>query len=599
MKRVCFLLIIAFTVLGQAFASMVTVYFDKTGSPWNDVYYFTWDGRGHTPSGEWPGTKFTDADRTTFKGRNVYKAEVDDAWQIIFSNGKGGVQNGNQTVDLPIKGDYIYTSTTTVEDVKGSVEIEPMKPTGTLPVLYIICEDDAILSKDLADKDYRSATYWLDANGMNGWKNVGSEEDMLPLEIKARGNFTRTAFSKKPFKIKLGKKQNLLGLTPEKSKHYALLAHADDFRGYLRNFIGFNLGKRMDTQLPWTPGMTPMELVINGDYRGVYFLTESVRVGDGRIDIVELGDNVEDSELISGGYIVELDNYPEDAVIFLDDQWHGDLMITPDTPEVYSNLQHKFIEDQFTCMNSLVHSHSDELWSYLDLDAVAAYYVVNEIIDHWEAFHGSTYLFRDYGEGQKWTFSPLWDCGNAFQRGSQNQSYFTEGSAFGNNWINELRKNEKFMDKVKEIWRWFWGTQVETLYDDIDAYTASLKAAAVRDHERWGNAPLPNGSNSQVQDNSDMESKASDVKRYLKSKTEWLSQVWGQPNPMAEMPEKDTTEAAPLPEYAKSGIERVENDYDDAGEAVYYDLHGRRVANPQSGTILVRRTPRGASLIIK
>ena len=169
--------------------------------------------------------------------------------------------------------------------------------------------DNEIISKDLDHKNYFSyAEYWLDLNGCEwmeaeGAASVGSKEEPLPLEIKARGNWTRRGFSKKPFKLKLGKKQNLLGLT--KSKHFAILAHADDQRGYLKNFVGFNLGKRIG--LPWTPAQQPVEVVINGDYRGLYFLTESIRIDEDRVNITELDDNVSDPALASGGYLVELE----------------------------------------------------------------------------------------------------------------------------------------------------------------------------------------------------------------------------------------------------------------------------------------------------
>ncbi len=114
----------------------------------------------------------------------------------------------------------------------------------------------------------------------------------------------------------MGAKQKLLGLT--KSKHFALLAHADDNQGYLRNFVGFNLGMRIG--LPWTPWMQPCEVIINGDYRGLYFLTESIRVDGDRVNIEELDDNVSDPALISGGYIVELDNYDEENQIRMDEK---------------------------------------------------------------------------------------------------------------------------------------------------------------------------------------------------------------------------------------------------------------------------------------
>ncbi|MDE5786392.1 MAG: CotH kinase family protein, partial [Duncaniella sp.] len=187
----------------------------------------------------------------------------------------------------------------------------PSGLSGTLPVLYInvyvpgtTVPDNEIISRNLGHKNYFDGEYWLDLNGCEwlareGAVSIGSKEEPLPLQIKARGNFTRTAFAKKPFKLKLGAKQKLLGLS--KSKHFALLAHADDNFGYLRNFTGFNLGQRIG--LPWTPSQQPVEVVINGDYRGLYFLTESIRVEADRVNITELPDLCEDPGLISGGYI--------------------------------------------------------------------------------------------------------------------------------------------------------------------------------------------------------------------------------------------------------------------------------------------------------
>lgn len=228
---------------------------------------------------------------------------------------------------------------------------------GTLPVLHInVIDEDGnydndIIAYDLSHKEYFSGNYWLDLNGCNylgNAKSIGSESEPLPLEIKARGNWTMRGFSKKPFKLKLGKKQELLGLS--NSKHFALLANADDNFGFLRNYTAFNLGKRIG--LPWTPSSQPVEVIINGDYRGLYFLTESIRVENGRLNLCELEDEETDTSLISGGYVVELDNYNKDenSQIRIPEKGihHSKtnvLRVTFDTPEVYSDIQYRFIYD--------------------------------------------------------------------------------------------------------------------------------------------------------------------------------------------------------------------------------------------------------------
>lgn len=491
---------------------------------------------------------------------------------------------------------------------------------GTLPVMYINVYTDAshtvldneVINYNLEHKDYfKQAEYWLETNGCTwleelGAKNVGSKDEPLPLQIKARGNWTRIGFSKKPFKIKLDKKQNLLGLTPEKSKHYALLAHSDDTYGFLRNFTNFNLGKRIG--LPWTPGMQPVELVINGDYRGMYFLTESVRVGDGRIPIEELEDNATDPKLVTGGYVVELDNYYEpENQIQMDEMscasgWHNIdvLRITFDTPEVYSDIQRRFVTDQFSAMNRAIGYNSDETWSYLDLDDAARYYLVEEICGHTESYHGSTYLYRDRGENQKWHFSPLWDAGNAFQ--ALDWTFFYDCDPFGNTWIPSMRENNEFNKKVMETWLWFMQNKYSGLEQDLDVFASHIKAGAQADHARWKNVTPPSGGQP-VADNRDMDSKLSQVKAYLESRINWLTYVFGDYTygVFAE-PERDTTEAAPLPDYVdvpdkeepgddddNSGIKDVTNIGDSNDVIEFYNLQGVKVQHPSPGQPYILR----------
>lgn len=483
----------------------------------------------------------------------------------------------------------------------------PAKPelpslSGTLPVLYIkvynadrTAYDNEIIDRNLSHKDYFAGEYWLDLNGCRwledlGAASVGSEQSPLPLEIKARGNYTRTAFAKKPFKLKLGAKQALLGLS--KSKHFALLAHADDNCGYLRNFTGFSLGKRIG--LPWTPSQQPVEVVINGDYRGLYFLTESIRIESGRVDITELDDNVTDGTLVSGGYLVELDNYDEDNQIRLDEkscvsgQGLDRLRVTWDTPEEYSDLQRRFVTDQFTAMNDMVGANADGLWSYLDLDDAVRYYLVEEILSHVEAYHGSTYLFRDFGEGQKWHFSPLWDCGNAFN-GSTTQ-FFYDCDPFGNTWIPSIRENAAFNEKLRQTWGWLMNSRYPGLIEEIDEYVAHIAEAAKADRRRWADAPRPDsGVSQEVADNSDMTGRRNKVVQHLADKIQWLKGQFGDYALMSsDEPERDTTPAAELPEYARPELSTVINPAVDAdAPAEYYNLQGMRVSHPVRGQIYI------------
>ncbi len=482
---------------------------------------------------------------------------------------------------------------------------------GTLPVLYINVYipgseifDNEVISRNLSHKNYFDGEYWLELNGCDwmadeGAASIGSKDEPLPLQIKARGNFTRQAFSKKPFKLKLGAKQKMLGLS--KSKHFALLAHADDQYGYMRNFTGFNLGKRIG--LPWTPWQQPVEVVINGDYRGLYFLTESIRVEDDRVNIAELPDLCEDSEIISGGYLVELDNYDEENQIRMEEKscvgGHLDMLrVTWDTPEEYSELQKRFVTDQFTQMNDLTGSASPELWEYIDADDAVRYYLVEEIISHVEAYHGSTYLYRDRGEDQKWHFSPLWDCGNAFN--GPTDGYFYQHSMFGATWIPSFRAQATFNSRVVDTWKWFMSQRYDGIEDDLATYASHIKAAAAADRKRWKDAPLPDYWNAQpVVDNTDMTGALNRVKNHLNAKTQWLANQWGSYAAVAPEPARDTTPAAPLPDYAKpSGTTDIPMAAENDSPVTYYNLQGVVITSPVKGQLYIRHTPASTSKVI-
>lgn len=472
---------------------------------------------------------------------------------------------------------------------------------GPLPKLHInvyregMTEfDNEVIDRNLSHKNYFAGEYWLDVNGCDwmadeyGAEDIGSKEEPLPLEIKARGNFTRTAFAKKPFKLKLGKKQKMLGLS--KSKHFALLAHADDTYGYLRNFTGFSLGRRIG--LPWTPSQQPVEVYINGDYRGLYFLTESIRVEEDRVNITQLGNNVDDPALISGGYLVELDNYDNDNQIRMDEKsfvgaFSDKLRITYDTPEEYSDLQKRFVTDQFTAMNDAVGSNNDVLWSYMDLDDAVRYYIVEELISHVEAYHGSTYLFRDYGADRKWHFSPLWDCGNGFN--GPVDGFLYHHDPFGNTWIESIRQNARFNDKLEETWLWFMNQGYPGIEDEIKEYVAHISEAAKRDRARWKNAKTPDGGMSVV-DNSDMKQRETAALEKLTGKAEWLKGRFGDYAmvPDATEPQRDDTPAADLPPYV---IVTSVIDYPEVPvsleNAEYYTLEGMKVETPVRGHIYI------------
>lgn len=382
-------------------------------------------------------------------------------------------------------------------------------PSGTLPVLYIETAGHAPIS---TKTDYVQATYQLDAMGIAGIEDIGTADAPLGLQIRGRGNWTWSGFDKKPYRLKLAAKAGLLGL--KKSKHFALLAHADDNKGFLRNTVGFRLSELLG--LAWTPKQAPVEVVLNGDYIGLYFLTETIRVDKDRVNIVEQADMTEDADSITGGWLVEIDNYDSDPHVEITEGDGARIIFTYKTPEVLSAAQERFLTEEMTRLNTLIYGdkESDELWDYLDLDALARFYIVQEVTDNYESFHGSCYLHRDMGAGKKWVFGPVWDFGSAFNY--EKNQYCWQGREHHMTWIGEICKFPRFMSRVEEIWHGFADEGYGELESYIDGFASQIAAAARQDAERWPEYG-----------NTDAEAKAAHVKHLLEGAEGWLTQQWG------------------------------------------------------------------------
>ena len=392
------------------------------------------------------------------------------------------------------------------------IELNAATYSGTLPVLYIQTENKApITSKDY----YLNATYYLDAIGLEGYESIGSASAPLTMEIKGRGNYSWTGFDKKPYRIKLADKQPLLGM--KKSKHFALLAHADDSndrKGFMRNAVGFELSRMIG--LTYTPDARPLEVVLNGDYIGLYFLTEHIRVDKDRVNIVEQEDEETDNEKITGGWLVEIDNYDDDPHITIKEGGKTTMWITYKTPEVLSPQQEQYLTEQMKLIDNLVYGdkNSEELWNYLDMDALAKFYIVQELTDNYESFHGSCYLHKEMGENEKWYFGPVWDFGSSFNR--DKSQYMYQGDVWHNHWIPEICKFPAFMNRVKEIWNEFYNGDYNNIYNFIDTHENLIAQAAVKDKERW----------SQYHGSQTIGTYIERTTNVLRKNAEWLNDQW-------------------------------------------------------------------------
>ena len=166
-----------------------------------------------------------------------------------------------------------------------------------VPTLYLTIPDVTDLDKDLVkNRQTGEALYHKASIDVVDKNNTLEEFSDDKLDIKVRGNSTADP-SKRAYRLKFGKdeKDKVTGELIKTHKHdlmgggyakrnWALLANCFD-HSLIRNALTCELGKIIG--MPFNPGYCFVDLVINGDYRGTYQVTDHPEVGSHRIDIDE------------------------------------------------------------------------------------------------------------------------------------------------------------------------------------------------------------------------------------------------------------------------------------------------------------------------
>lgn len=193
----------------------------------------------------------------------------------------------------------------------------------------------------------------------------------------------------------------------KKNKHWALLARI--MNRYLYNeLIGFEIGRRIG--MDFVPEQKPVDLVVNGTYYGMYILSETVRVDDNRVNIIEQPENATDPEVIPKGWLVEIDNNTDPYQVKVPLPEGGNLLVTHKSPEVTSPEQDEWLTNEFKAIVAAIYNSNKlnrEWEKYFDLEDLAKFLIVQEFIHNWDAFQGSCYLHKN--DDEKWHFGPLWD----------------------------------------------------------------------------------------------------------------------------------------------------------------------------------------------
>lgn len=219
------------------------------------------------------------------------------------------------------------------------------------------------------------------------------------MTVKVRGNSSAWS-NKHPFKLRLQRKADLL------LRGDARYADRDWVLLYESPYTLCNLVSRQVCSMlgmDYVPSGEYVNLLFNGDYRGLYFLSESVsRNPLCRVDV--------DSD---EGYIIELDAY-----WWNEDVWFGTLLTEgspfrrytfkyPD-PDDVTEGQVEYIR---TVMSGVEKSLMDGTYpAWIDVDSFVSWILAHDILGTWDSMGSNTFLTkRDGSVSGKVRLGPPWD----------------------------------------------------------------------------------------------------------------------------------------------------------------------------------------------
>lgn len=297
--------------------------------------------------------------------------------------------------------------------------------------------------------------------------------------IRGRGNST-WGMPKKPYRLTLDKKTSLMGLAA--FKDWVLLNEYLD-GSMLYNAIPYKAGQLLN--IPYTNTIIPVELTINGEYRGIYAFTEHKEVGKGRIDI---GDD---------GLLFELDEYFDEDWKFKSEKYKLPVMIQFPKSKNMSDERLTEIETDFNTLEQLVFDDSFPDNNYLDhFDDLSFvnYMIVYQLTLNQEIKHPkSTYMNKlaggKYRMGIVWDFD--WgygyeDKGSHYTTSSASYPLFWSGTKPGTQFFGRLMSDPHMQKLFKERWLRFKAEKMDELKEYIGEYADIVALALEKDHNKWG-----------------------------------------------------------------------------------------------------------------
>lgn len=325
------------------------------------------------------------------------------------------------------------------------------------------------------------------------YNHAGDEPTIsTDITIHVRGRSSRT-FDKSSYALRLVEEdgsnnpQAVMGM----DAHHEWVLHGPFLdKTLLRNYMWYNIGGEI---MDHAPNVRFCEVLLNGEYQGVYVMMESLTAGsDGaRLDLT-----VNTKRNTFSGYLLRLDEKNKDPVKIIDHFTHYAKRTAKSMDIVYpgtSNLTQEIADEicsDFSDFEKALYSYDYDTAdygypAYIDVGSFIDYFLINELTCNYDAGRFSTYIGKDIG-GKFHMY--LWDMNSACDN-YQEVKYNAEGFDLQHRlWYVMLTKDEDFIDTLIDR---YWELRktyfdLDYLNQYIDDTVAYLGDAVDRNFQVWG-----------------------------------------------------------------------------------------------------------------
>ena len=440
------------------------------------------------------------------------------------------------------------------------------------------------------------------------------------IGIERRGSTSQSLSEKKPYSIELrdaaGEDMAAVLLGMPKESDWALIAPYSD-KTLIRDALTYQLAGSF---MAWAPRTRFCELVINGEYQGVYVLTEKIKRDKNRVNISKNDETSMSGDDLTGGYIVKIDkstgNISGVSVGF--SSVYSNLTTSPNAKTYFQYeypgaedilpVQRTYIQTAIGDMERAMYANNPSFSDpsvgypkYWDVKSLVDFFIVNEITRNVDGYRLSTYFYKDRNSiDGKFKMGPVWD----FNIALGNADYFAGSSISGwamnfNNvcpgdgwsipfWWRNLMADNNFRKEVRIRWTTLRTNELSNNRIDnlIDSMTLVLADAPSRNFQKWqilGRYIWPNSFIGTT-----YASEINNLKTWLRSRIAWIDgQIATFPVGQKEILDKATVSPNPSVsgftfEYALKSEQKIKLlIFNELGQIVFQKIEQQSTGNQQ------------------